>query len=83
MPDPRPHEEDVRPDDKQALSRATGGVPDPDAPDQASTTGTTPKGEYVGRIAGDDVGYAGEQGADRRAKLAEQGDQAEEADTED
>jgi hypothetical protein len=68
--DPRPHEEDVKPDDAQALSRATGGVEDPDAPDQASTTGTTPKGEYVGRIAGDDVGYAGEQGADRRAKLA-------------
>lgn len=70
--DPRPHEEDVRPDDQQALSRATGGVEDPDAPDQASTTGTTPKGEYVGRIAGDDVGYAEEQGADRRAKLNEE-----------
>ena len=70
--DPRPHEEDVRPDDAQALSRATGGVADAEAPDQASTTGTTPKGEYVGRIAGDDVGYAGEQGADRRAALAEQ-----------
>ena len=67
--DPRPHEEDVTPDDKQALSRATGGVEDPDAPDQASTTGTTPKGEYVGRIAGDDVGYAEEQGSDRLAKL--------------
>ena len=73
--DPRPHEEDVDPDDAQALSRATGGVADPDAPDQGSTTGTTPKGEYVGRIAGDDVGYAGEQGADRRAALAEQDDQ--------
>jgi hypothetical protein len=69
MPDPRPHEEDVTPDDAQALSRATGGVEDPDAPDQASTTGTTPKGEYVGRIAGDDVGYAGEQGADRREAI--------------
>jgi hypothetical protein len=73
----RPHEEDVRPDDAQALSRATGGVDDPDAPDQASTTGTTPKGEYVGRIAGDDVGYAGEQGADRRAALAEAEDELE------
>lgn len=69
--DPRPHEEDVRPDDAEALSRATGGVPDPDAPDQGSTTGTTPDGEYVGRIAGQDVGYAGEQGADRRAALKE------------
>jgi hypothetical protein len=76
--DPRPQEEDVRPDDAQALSRATGGVEDPDAPDQASTTGTTPKGEYVGRIAGDDVGYAGEQGADRRAALAEEADDEDE-----
>ena len=71
MPDPRPHEEDVRPDDAQALSRATGGVEDPDAPDQASTTGTTPKGEYVGRIAGDDVGYYEELGGERWAKEQE------------
>jgi hypothetical protein len=76
--DPRPQEEDVQPDDAQALSRATGGVDDLDAPDQASTTGTTPKGEYVGRIAGDDVGYAGEQGADRRATLAERADDEDE-----
>jgi hypothetical protein len=76
--DQRPQEEDVEPDDAQALSRATGGVEDPDAPDQASTTGTTPKGEYVGRIAGEDVGYAGEQGADRRAALAEQADDEDE-----
>ena len=62
----------------QALSRPTGGVEDPDAPDQASTTGTTPKGEYVGRIAGDDVGYAGGQGADRRAALAEEADDEDE-----
>jgi hypothetical protein len=68
-PDPRPHEEDVDPDDAQALSRATGGVEDPSQPDQGSTTGTTPNGEFVGRVAGDDVGYAGEQGADRRAAI--------------
>lgn len=71
--DLRPHEDDVRPDDAQALSRATGGVPDPDAPDQASTTGTTPDAEYVGRIAGADVGYAEEQGGERLA-LVEDGD---------
>ena len=65
--DTRPGEDDVDRDDRQALSRATGGVPDPDAPDQGSTTGTTPSGEFVGRVAGQDVGYAGEQGADRRA----------------
>ena len=37
-------------------------------PDQGSTTGTTPDGEYVGRVAGQDVGYAGETGAERRAE---------------
>jgi len=73
--DPRPGEDDVSKDDGQALSRATGGVENAEWPDQASTTGTTPKGEYVGRIAGDDVGYAGEQGGERRAKWeAEQKD---------
>jgi len=66
--DPRPHEEGASPDDAQALSRATGGVEDPSAPDQGSTTGTTPSGEFVGRVAGQDVGYAEEQGGERRAK---------------
>ncbi|GAC1440798.1 MAG: hypothetical protein NVSMB55_06750 [Mycobacteriales bacterium] len=65
--DPRPHEDGVSPDDAQALSRATGGVEDPSAPDQGSTTGTTPSGEFVGRVAGQDVGYAEEQGGERRA----------------
>jgi len=66
--DPRPGENDVSKDDGQALSRATGGVENADMPDQASTTGTTPKGDYVGRIAGDDIGSTGEQGSERRAK---------------
>ena len=65
--DPRPHEDGATPDDAQALSRATGGVEDPSAPDQGSTTGTTPSGEFVGRVAGQDVGYAEEQGGERRA----------------
>ena len=65
--DPRPHEEDTDPDDAEALSRATGGVPDPEAPDQGSTTGTTPNDVFVGRVAGQDVGYAEEQGGERRA----------------
>lgn len=60
-------ESDVDDDDQVAGSRDTGGVPDPEAPDQGSTTGTTPDGEYVGRVAGQDVGYAGETGAERRA----------------
>jgi hypothetical protein len=33
-PDPRPGEDDVDRDDKQALSRDSGGVPDEDAADQ-------------------------------------------------
>jgi hypothetical protein len=67
-PDPRPGEEDVDRDDAEALSRATGGVPDEDAPDQGSSTGTTPNEEMVGRVSGQDVGYAGETGAERRAQ---------------
>jgi len=65
--DPRPGEDDVPRDDAQALSRESGGVPDPDAPDQGSSTGTTPNEEGVGHAVGQDVGYAGETGAERRA----------------
>ena len=73
--DPRPGEEDVARDDAEALSRATGGVEDPDAPDQASSTGTTPNDTFVGQATGQDVGYAGETGAERRAAWeAEQGE---------
>jgi hypothetical protein len=64
----RPREEDVNPDDGQALSRATGGVEDASQPDQGSTTGTTPSEEFVGHGVGQDVGYAEEQGGERRAK---------------
>lgn len=53
-----------------AASRATGGVDNPAQPDQQSTTGTTPDDEYVGRVAGLDVGYAGETGAEARAEAA-------------
>ena len=64
--DPRPHEEDVDPDDAQALSRATGGG-DSDAPDAPSTTGTGESDTFVGRVSGQDVGYAEKTGAERRA----------------
>lgn len=60
-------EPDVQADDKVAASRATGGVPDPTAADQHSTTGTTPNEKFVGRISGADPGYEGETGAERRA----------------
>ena len=50
----------------------TGGEPDPSAPDAHSTTGTTPKGSFVGRAAGQDVGYL-ETGSERRAAAQESG----------
>ena len=61
------NETDAHRDDAQALTRATGGEPDPEAPDSNSTTGTTPNETYVGRDQGQDVGYTGETGAERRA----------------
>ncbi len=70
--DPRPSEEDVDPDDAQALSRATGGG-DSEAADAASTTGTGESETFVGRVAGQDVGYAGETGAERRAAAQQDG----------
>jgi hypothetical protein len=67
-PDPRPGEDDVDQDDAQALSRATGGG-ESDAPDAESTTGTGESETFVGRVAGQDVGYAEETGAERRAAV--------------
>jgi hypothetical protein len=64
--DHRPGEADVDRDDAQALSRATGGG-DSDAADAATTTGTGQSETFVGRAAGQDVGYAEETGAERRA----------------
>jgi hypothetical protein len=58
-PDPRPGGDDVERDDAQALSRATrddGG----EGPDADSTTRTGDSETFVGRVAGQDVGYAGE-----------------------
>ena len=60
-------ESDTASDDKLAESRETGGVPDGNDANQGSTTSTTPDGEYVGRVAGDDTGYAGQQGAEARS----------------
>ena len=67
-PRSKPHSEsDVPADPASVESRATGGDPDADAPDAVSTTGTGESDEFVGRVAGQDVGYAGETGAERRA----------------
>jgi len=65
-------EADVTSDPNVAGSRETGGVEDLDQPDQHSTTGTTPSEEFVGRVQGQDVGYAGETGAERRAQFAKE-----------
>ena len=61
-------ESDVARDPARVDSRITGGVPDPTKLDQNSTTGTTPDEEYVGRVAGQDIGYEEETGAERRAE---------------
>jgi hypothetical protein len=65
-PDPRPGEDDVDRDDAQALTRATGGG-ESGEPGASGTTGTGESAEFVGRVAGQDVGYAEETGAERRA----------------
>jgi hypothetical protein len=76
-------ETDVAHDPNVATSRDTGGIADEQQVDQASTTGTTPTPEYVGRIAGDDVGYAEETGAERRAQADKDGPDVSEAPTAD
>lgn len=65
-------EDDVTGDGALAHSRETGGL-DRDGSasgdeDGVSTTGVDETGEFVGRVAGDDAGYAGETGAERRAQ---------------
>ncbi|GAA3233532.1 hypothetical protein GCM10017691_29230 [Pseudonocardia petroleophila] len=65
-------EDDVPADPALADSRETGGsaedTPGDAAGDSTSTTGTDRTEEFVGRVAGDDAGYAGETGAERRAQ---------------
>jgi hypothetical protein len=63
-------ESDVPLDKAVAWTRAVGGESNPSHPDQHSTTGTTPNETFVGRIAGDDIGYYEETGAERRAAAA-------------
>ena len=58
-------------DTAMARSRATGGVPDPDAGDSNSTTGTTPSETFVGRPSSDEPGDAGPDGAELRARHGE------------
>lgn len=60
-------ESDVDTDEAVANARETGGS-DEDGADAAGTTGTGQTEEYVGRVAGQDEGYAGETGAEARAE---------------
>ena len=64
---PEKPEGDAPQDAGVAFDRSTGGVENPDTPDQNETTGTTPNDKFVGRVAGVDVGYEEEQGAEVRA----------------
>ena len=61
-------EDDVSGDEAQALTRVTGGADDATGTDSDATTGAGGSGTFVGRDAGQDVGYAGETGAERRAQ---------------
>ena len=68
-------EPDVEPDPQIASSRDTGGASDHPADqtegDAPGTTGTGDGEEFVGRVAGRDLGYAGETGAEARAEAGE------------
>jgi hypothetical protein len=59
-------EPDVAVDPQVAGSRATGGGAG-DGADSATTTGTGRSETFVGRVAGEDLGYIGDTGAERRA----------------
>ena len=63
-------ESDAGSDPNLASSRATGGDHRHLSGDRGSVTGTGDTDEFVGQIAGDDLGYAGETGAERRAAAA-------------
>lgn len=64
-------ESDVPIDPGLASSRATGGEHTHLSGDRGSVTGTGNTAEFVGQIAGDDLGYAGETGAERRAEAGD------------
>ena len=67
-PDGEGSGEDVARDPALASNRATGGEHVELSGDRGSVTGTGKTGEFVGRVAGDDLGYAEETGAERRAE---------------
>jgi len=69
-------EPDVEADPNLARTRETGGAStghpaDPTEGDAPGTTGTGEAEEFVGRVAGRDLGYAGQTGAEARAEAGE------------
>jgi hypothetical protein len=66
--------EDVEPDTHVARTRETGGGGS-DRGDGASTTGTGPSDEFVGRVAGQDSGSDEVSGAEVRAEAAAEQDE--------
>lgn len=66
-PDGEDSGEDVADDPALASNRATGGGDGELSGDRGSVTGTGDTQEFVGRVSGADLGYAGETGAERRA----------------
>ena len=74
-PRSKPHSEsDVPADPGVAESRVVGGDPAAEGLDAQGTTGTGQSDEFVGRTAGQDVGYAEETGAERRAAAQQRPD---------
>ncbi|HEX4432450.1 MAG TPA: hypothetical protein VHZ96_24470 [Frankiaceae bacterium] len=67
-------EDEVPADPHVANSRPSNRDADPD--EDENTTGPGGNGEFVGRIQGQDEGYAGETGAERRAAAAQADDQS-------
>ncbi|PRX48295.1 hypothetical protein B0I33_104109 [Prauserella shujinwangii] len=61
-------EADAATDPGVAKARPTGGRPDDERADNPSTTGPGETETFVGRAAGEDLGYAGETGAGARAE---------------
>lgn len=64
-------EGDAGHDPRSVASRVAGGVHQQLDADRGSTTGTGVTDVHVGQIAGDDLGYAEETGAERRASEGE------------
>jgi len=66
--DTLPAESDTGRDPNVARTRASGGEPGHDEGDAAGTTGPGESETFVGRVAGQDEGFAGQTGAEVRAE---------------